>query len=136
MNKFFYSISFSLIALLATTACGTPPVKATPEMKGKTFSAPSDKVFSAVIKAFEVVECTVNTNNGTNYADCKRPNKVGLFVGSGGETISAYVEGKSAKETEVKVNTAKSFVGYAGQRNWDEDVLAEIEKALAALPKK
>jgi len=33
--------------------------------------------------------------------------------------------------TRVQVNTAKTFAGLAGQKNWDNKVLTEMQKALS-----
>ena len=59
-----------------------------------------------------------------------RPRKVGLFVGSGGETVGGWLEPVGEQQTRVRVDTAKSFVGIAGQKNWDAEVLAQMEKTL------
>ncbi len=132
MKNIFYKFSIPFLFILVLNACGTPPVKATPDMKGLSLSSPPDKVHKAALDALAAIECEINTNTAPSYVDCKRPNKVGLAVGSGGETISVYIEAKSATSSEVKVNTAKSFVGFAGQRNWDDQVISEIEKSLTA----
>jgi len=36
-----------------------------------------------------------------------------------------------AGKTEITVKTAKTFLGMAGQKNWDQPVIDEINKILA-----
>ena len=55
---------------------------------------------------------------------------MGFFVGSGGETIGLWLATLAPDKTEVKVTTSKSVVGIAGQKNWDDAVIAEITKTL------
>jgi hypothetical protein len=60
-----------------------------------------------------------------------RPRKVGFFVGSGGETVGIWLEPLGPDQTHVLVTTATTAAGRLGQKNWDNEVLAEMEKSLS-----
>jgi hypothetical protein len=60
----------------------------------------------------------------------QRSRKVGAFVGSGGEILTVMLKSLDANRTEVTVKNKKTFVGMAGQKNWSEPLMAEIEKLL------
>jgi hypothetical protein len=83
-------------------------------------------VDALTVLGFEIEETT------DNYVQGHRPHKVGLLVGSGGETVGLWLESVSDQETKVKVDTAKSFVGYVGQEDWDEEIIVEMKKFLAS----
>jgi hypothetical protein len=59
-----------------------------------------------------------------------KPRKAGVMVGSGGETVGVWLEPVGSDRTRVRVDTARSVVGIAGQRKWDTDILAAMEKEL------
>jgi hypothetical protein len=61
-----------------------------------------------------------------------RWHKIGVFVGSGGETVSVSLSAASDGKIDVVVRTKKSIVGIVGQNYWDEPVLAEMKKTLSA----
>jgi hypothetical protein len=65
------------------------------------------------------------------YVEGFRPRKVGLAVGSGGETAGIWLTSQGEDKTEVKVDTAKSLVGIAGQQSWNDEIISAIRKALA-----
>jgi hypothetical protein len=55
-----------------------------------------------------------------------------LEVGSGGETVSVTLTPAGDGKVSINIRTKKSFVGMAGQKNWDQPVLDEMLKSLAA----
>ena len=83
----------------------------------------------AAVDALTVTGFDIKKQEPT-YVEGYRPHKVGLFVGSGGETVGIWLTAQGADKTEVKVRTAKSLVGALGQKNWDDQVLAEMAKSL------
>lgn len=91
---------------------------------------PLDRVHEAALRALTGVGCEVQRNEPYFVAG-RRPNKFGLFVGSGGETVKIFLLPSGDKETRVWVDTDLSFVGIAGQQGWDEQVLAGIRDNLA-----
>jgi len=64
------------------------------------------------------------------YIEADRPRHMGLFVGSGGEVCRIWLTSVSPQETQVKVDSVKTFVGMMGQKEWDSTVLAEILRDL------
>ncbi|MCB9747858.1 MAG: hypothetical protein H6755_05555 [Candidatus Omnitrophica bacterium] len=75
---------------------------------------------SLIVNGFELQEET------DNYIQGKRPNKIGFFVGSGGETIGIWLESISEDKTSVLIKNKKSFVGYVGQQNWEREIRKEM----------
>ena len=64
------------------------------------------------------------------FIEADRPRHMGLFVGSGGEVCRIWLRSVAADETEVKVDSIKTFVGMMGAKEWDSTVLAEILRDL------
>lgn len=64
------------------------------------------------------------------FIEAERPRHWGLFVGSGGEVCRVWLKPVSTEETQVKVDSVKTFVGIMGQKEWDSTVLAEILRDL------
>lgn len=116
-----------LLALMA--GCASTP-KATDAKVSAVFQQPIDKVQKASVDALTVTGFTIKKQEPT-YVEGSRPRKMGLFVGSGGETLGVWLAAQAPDKTEVKVKTAKTFAGRAGQKDWDAEVMAEITKALA-----
>ena len=97
--------------------------------KAVSFSHPLATVHQAAQRALVFVGCELKKNEEF-YISGRRPNKMGLFVGSGGETVEVFLYPDSPTETRVWVDTDLSFVGIAGQQDWNERVLAEIKNIL------
>ena len=93
------------------------------------FSMPLAKVHKASVDALVVLGCEIKKDL-PNYVEGKRTRKVGAFVGSGGETLRVWLT-ESGGKTSIKVSTDKTFVGGAGQKNWDKELVEEITKAIA-----
>ena len=119
-----------------------PPAKADPnaEMKpgkekGKQerfFAFPLAKVKEALIDAMKAAEFEVKKDSG-NELEARRSRHVGVFVGSGGETLVAQLkeaEEGGVKGTRVVAETKKGFVGRAGQKSWAGVVLDQTERIL------
>ena len=104
----------------------TPKV---PESAGTVFSQPIDKAQKAAVDALVVLGFDVQKQE-TGYVEGFRPRKIGLFVGSGGETVGVWLEPVTQDRTRVRVDTARSFAGYVGQKKWDSEVFTEMAKAL------
>jgi hypothetical protein len=94
-----------------------------------SFSTPMDKVQVAAVNALVTLGCEIKKQL-PNYVEGKRTRKVGVFVGSGGETLRIWLTEANGK-TSVKVSTEKTFVGGAGQKNWDKEVVDELVKGIA-----
>jgi hypothetical protein len=115
-----------LMALM--TGCASTP-KASDAKASAVFQQPIDKVQKASVDALTVTGFDIKKQEPA-YVEGYRPRKVGLFVGSGGETVGIWLTATAPDKTEVKVKTARSFVGGAGQKNWDDEVMAGITKTL------
>jgi len=103
-----------------------------PDVKGKpptVFPKQLDEVRQAGLRALTFVGCEVKTQDPL-FLSGRRPNKFGLFVGSGGETVKIFLYPESEKQTHVWVDTDLSFVGMAGQQSWDKQVLEAMSKIL------
>ena len=96
-----------------------------------TLDHPIQAAQKAAVNALTVIGCTIKKEDPT-YVEGKREHKVGVFVGSGGETVSVTLTPAGDGKVSVNVRTKKSFVGMAGQKNWDQPVLDEMLKSLNA----
>jgi hypothetical protein len=115
--------------LIATSlvACASTPDR--PKTSGVVFAQPLEKARQGALDALVVLGFDVKKQEPA-YVEGFRPRKVGLLVGSGGETVGIWLEPAGEQQTRVRVDTAKSFAGIAGQKNWDAEVLAQMEKTL------
>lgn len=122
----------AIVALLLTGAvalagCASTPDK--PPGHNAVFLKPVAEVQKAAVDALVELGFDVEKSEAA-YVEGFRPRKVGLFVGSGGETVGIWIEPLGPSRTGVRVDTARSFAGIAGQKRWDEDVLDKLEKSL------
>jgi len=117
-----------LIAVVALSGCASVPEKPA-DAHSAVFAKPTADVQKAAVDALVVLGFEVKKSDPT-YVEGYRPRKVGLFVGSGGETVGIWIEPLGPSRTGVRVDTARTFVGGAGQKRWDDDVLQELQKSL------
>jgi hypothetical protein len=96
-----------------------------------TLDAAPAAVHKAAADALAVIGCELKKDE-PNLVEGVRTRKVGVFVGSGGETVTVSIDMMAGGKTNVDIRTKKTFVGGAGQKNWDQPVLDEIRKSLAA----
>lgn len=116
--------SMSLTAYAAKHADENSPPDGEPNA---TFEAPMAKVQESAVNALTVLGCEIKKQL-PNYVEGKRLRKVGAFVGSGGETLRVWLSEADGK-TSIKVGTQRTFVGGAGQKNWDKEIVEEIAKS-------
>lgn len=90
---------------------------------------PLARAKQAASNALVTLGCKLKKDEA-KYLEGKRSNKIGVAVGSGGETLKVWLTEVSPTQTRIKVSTSKSMVGYVGQRNWDDEMIAEIKKDL------
>ena len=115
-----------------TVNAGQPPALARMPSRGEpatVFEQPLAKTRQAALDALVVVGCKIKKQEPT-YVDGRRPNKMGLFVGSGGETLKIWLEEVGPTKTSVRVKTSKSLIGIVGQKDWDTEVLMQMHTAL------
>ena len=116
------------ISAVMLVGCASTPKKPV-ETSGVVFQQPVEQTRKASVDALVVLGFDVKKKEGF-YTEGYRPRKVGVFVGSGGETVGIWLEPLGQDQTRVLVKTATTLAGRAGQKNWDKEVLAEMEKAL------
>ena len=121
-----------IIAVAAVVSCFLP-VSARAEDKGvqATLDAKPEAVHKAAADALAVIGCEIKKDEPT-HLEGVRTRKVGVFVGSGGETVVVSIAVQAEGKTNVDIRTKRTFVGGAGQKNWDQPVLDEIRKSLSS----
>lgn len=114
-------------ALALVAGCASTPVgSAIPQA---VFQQSIENVQKAAVDALVVTGFDV-TKEEPAYIEGFRPRKMGFFVGSGGETVGVWLTQQGPNKTMVKIDTAKSFFGMAGQKAWDTEILNEMRKLL------
>lgn len=93
------------------------------------FNKGVEEVRQAGLRALTFVGCELKTQQ-PYFLTGRRPNKFGLFVGSGGETVKLFLYPQAPELTHVWVDTDLSFAGIAGQQSWDDKVTAELKSLL------
>jgi hypothetical protein len=130
MRALVQMILLILLGLASTLIVGCASMPAASDATPmNVFQQPIERVQKAAVDALVVTGFDVTKQEPT-YVEGFRPRKVGLFVGSGGETVGIWLTKQGPNKTEVKVDTAKSFVGMVGQKNWDTEILNEMTKLL------
>lgn len=120
-------LALGVLAAFMTGCASTP--KMSDAKVGTVFQQPAAKVQKAAVGALVATGFDIKKQEPT-YIEGYRPRKVGLVVGSGGESVGVWLTALSADKTEIKVKTARTFVGGAGQKNWDNEVLSAMTKEL------
>jgi hypothetical protein len=121
----------TLVFLLATGTFAADVALAEDKGVQSAVAYPIEAVKKAAADALTVIGCTIKKDEST-YVEGVRSRKIGAFVGSGGETVSVTLAPAGDGKTSVDVRTKKTFLGVAGQKNWDQPVLDEIMKELGA----
>lgn len=126
-HKLEVMVPTALFLAYILAGCASTPKK--PSGESTVFEKPSAVVQKAAIDSLVVNGFEIQKNEPL-YVEGFRPHRVGLVVGSGGETVGVWLEPMGSSRTGVRVDTARSFLGMAGQKNWDADVLNEMSKTL------
>ena len=123
----FTGVLIFLFALFVSGCASTP--EQSDENLNEVFYETIEDTQSAAVDALTVLGFEIKKNDA-NYVEGYRPRKLGLAVGSGGETVGIWINPISKDKVDVKVNTAKTMLGRLGQKTWDDDVISEMKKAL------
>lgn len=127
--------ALALLAFFAGCASTDPNAK-------KSYPNPPDHAKTAVVHhplkvAHQAAENSLSVSGFTKivrnddvFLEAERPRHMGLFVGSGGEICRIWLTAVTPDETNVKVDSIKTFAGMLGQKEWDSTVLAEILRDL------
>ena len=100
--------------------------------KGKQlrfFASPKERVREALVDALKALEFEVKKDK-ENEIEASRKRHMGVFVGSGGESLVARLEEaeeSGVKGTRITAETRKGFIGRAGQKSWSNAVLDQTE---------
>jgi len=121
--------STALLASILPVLVGCASTPALPKASGVVFAQPLEKTRQGALDALVVLGFDVKKQDPA-YVEGFRPRKIGLLVGSGGETVGVWLEPVGDQQTRVRVDTAKSLAGIVGQKKWDAEVLAQMEKTL------
>lgn len=132
-----------LLTLLLVSLTGAPPVLAkdkatTAESEDKggkknttsaVLAAKPAAVHDAALQALASIGCEIKKDTA-DAIEGKRPNKVGLAVGSGGEKIFVTIKDQGDGNTLLTVTTKKTMLGIVGQKLWNEELAKQISEAV------
>lgn len=117
-----------VMGLIALAGCAATP-KRPDNASGIVYNKSEATVQKAAVGAL-LANGFVIGRSDIDYVDGSRPHKMGLVVGSGGESAAVWLSPLGASRTAVKVSTAKSLLGVLGQKNWDAEIIAEMDKSI------
>lgn len=118
-------IAVGLVALAGCSATPTKPGSASSIIYNKSEAVVQRAAVDALVaNGFEI------DRSDTDYVGGSRPHKIGLVVGSGGESAGVWLSPVGRNKTAVKVSTAKSLLGIVGQKNWDTEIIAEMDRSV------
>ena len=115
-----------VVSLLLMTGCRSTPTK---PGSAALVDRPVEAVQKAAVNELVVTGLDV-TRQEPLYVEGYRPRRWGVVVGSGGETVGIWLEPETATRTRVRIDTARTFAGGAGQKIWNQDVLRALEREL------
>jgi hypothetical protein len=118
----------SVVVFAFLAGCAASPKRPSDD-RGVVFQQPLSNARAAAESALVVHGFDIKKREEL-YLQGFRPRKVGLVVGSGGETVGVWLEAIEEHRTRVLVTTDRTFVGGAGQKNWDDEILEEIRRGL------
>lgn len=117
----------------AAKAAASAPAAASPNAPknavSATFNAPLSRTHDAAVEAAKQSGFEIGAASTDTFVTGPRPRKIGLVVGSGGETINIALK-SMGDSTQVTVWTKRTFVGGAGQKDWDAPVIAAMKAQL------
>lgn len=118
-----------------TPGCASTEIKSGKEkgLQKRFYEAPLPKVKEALLGALAALEFNVKKDAG-NEISAQKARHMGVFVGSGGETLNlklAEGEEDGKKGTVIEGETKKGFVGRAGQKSWTNAVLDQTACIMA-----
>ncbi len=137
MNRrplFFGFLGVLLTAILSTSVFAADGGESTEKDAKKNITtlvltAKPAAIHSAALQALAGIGCIV-LKDTPDAIEAKRPHKLGLAVGSGGEKLFVTVTDLGQGKSELKVTTKKTLVGIVGQKLWNEEVAGQIRDAV------
>lgn len=131
----FILITVGLPLCTSTVAAKEPAAPATAEHEGKknttviTLTAKPETVHAAALEAVAAVGGKV-IKDKSDSIEAKRPHKVGLAVGSGGEKLFISIKDVGNGQVEVTVVSKKTVLGIVGQKLWNDEIAQHIREAI------
>jgi hypothetical protein len=92
-------------------------------------TATAQAVHDAALQAIAAVGGEIK-KDAADAIEAKRPNKVGLAVGSGGEKLFVAIKDLGEGKIELKVTTKKTMLGIVGQKLWNEEIAKQVGEAV------
>ena len=131
----FTLITAGLPLCTSTATAKEPEASASAEHEGKknttvlTLTAKPEAVHAAALEAVAAVGGKV-TKDKADSIEAKRPHKVGLAVGSGGEKLFVSIKDVGNGQVEVTVVSKKTVLGIVGQKLWNDEIAQHIREAI------
>jgi hypothetical protein len=116
-----------VVGLVTLAGCSATPTR--PDTPSIVYNKSEATVQKAAVDALLANGFEIGKSD-TDYVGGSRPHKIGLVVGSGGESAGVWLSPLGRDKTAVKVSTAKSILGIVGQKNWDAEIIAEMDKSI------
>ena len=118
-----------LCALSLVAGCRSTPTRPS---QFTTMERPLEAVHQAAVSALVVNGFDVERTE-PRYLEGRRPRRWGWVSGSGGETVSIWLEPQGGG-TRVGIETGETSLGATGQKNWNNDVLNALRRELERKP--
>jgi len=115
-----------LFVVLVLSGCRSTPVRPS---SFTTVDQPVEVVHKAAVNALVSTGFDVERTEAL-YIEGYRPRRWGLVAGSGGETVAIWLEWESPSRTRMSIDTGQTFLGGAGQKNWNYEVFNAIHREL------
>ena len=114
--------------MLVLAGCSATPTKpqGAPSI---VYDKPEATVQKAAVDALAANGFVIGKSE-SEYVEGARPHKMGVAVGSGGESAGVWLSSLGNDKTAVRVSTAKSMLGIVGQKNWDKEIIAGMDSSL------
>lgn len=135
LPRWLCAILMFALAALPLSAKDKAAADQTEEKEGKknptvvVVTAKLDAVHGAALQALAAIGCEIKKDAPTEI-EAKRPNKMGLAVGSGGEKLFVTLKDLGDGKVEVTVRTKKTMVGLVGQKLWNDEVAKQISESV------
>ncbi|WP_413204029.1 hypothetical protein [Rhodospirillum sp. A1_3_36] len=126
-----YGVIAAVSAVLMVGACASAPSSDDSSAESVTFSYPAPVVQKAAVSALRDTGFDVEKAEPL-YVEGFHSRRIGLVVGSGGETVGVWIDPLTSSSSRAKVATEKSIVGIVGQKSWNTEIIAAMRNKLAA----
>lgn len=127
--SFALTLNFSLVSLVqAKDKAETAEAAQKKNITVVILNAAPEVIHAAALQVLASIGCEIKKDTPLAI-EGKRPNKIGLAVGSGGEKIFVTLQVEGEGKTELTVTTKKTLMGIAGQKLWNVEIATQISDA-------